>query len=66
MIRYTLFVLAIAGIAATTIVSAKHHDQFAITDATAITVIYKTSATAHHQNVILKKCAVEDCSDTQS
>ncbi len=66
MIRYTLFILAIAGTAATAIASVKHNDQFAITDPTAITVVYKTSAATHTHKIILEKCAVEDCSDTQS
>ncbi len=66
MIRYTLFVLAIAGTAATAIASVKQHDQFAITDPTATTVIYKTSTAVQTHKVILQKCAVEDCSDTQS
>jgi len=66
MIRYTLFILAVAGTAATAIASVKTHDQFAITDPTAVTVVYKTSNAAPTNKIILEKCAAEDCSDTQS
>jgi hypothetical protein len=66
MIRYTLFILAIAGTAATAIASVKQNDQFAITDPTAVTVVYKTSNEFAPHKIILEKCAVEDCSDTQS
>jgi hypothetical protein len=64
MIRYTLFLAAVLGTAATAIASVKPADRFALTDPTAISIFYKTDATPALQHVVLAKCAIEDCSDT--
>jgi hypothetical protein len=66
MIRYSLFVLAILGTAATAIAAV--HPQADDLHATSgnVTVIEKTSPFPVLGPIVVEECAVEDCSDTQS
>jgi hypothetical protein len=65
MIRYSLFIITVLATAATAIASVKPATQFTI-DPTAVTVVYKTYDMAPVRKIVLEKCALEDCSDTQS
>ncbi len=63
MIRYTLFVLAVAGSAATawaSMVPASHRDA----PARNVTVIEKNQFWAVVDKITVEKCNLEDCSDT--
>ncbi|MCA0434482.1 MAG: hypothetical protein LCH46_14620 [Proteobacteria bacterium] len=62
MIRYTLFVLAVVGSAATAIASIAPHDRTAI-NPNNITVVAKNQAFPVLGAVELDECQIEDCSD---
>lgn len=66
MIRYTLFVLAILGTAATAIAAA--HPGTAGTNPSPknITVIEKNDPFPVLGPIMVQECAVEDCSDVKS
>lgn len=65
MIRYAFFVMAILGAAAVAATAAVHPDAEIINPAHE-TVIPKNSPFPVLGPVIVEKCAVEDCSDSQS
>jgi hypothetical protein len=65
MIRYSIFIITVLATAATALASVKPLTDFAI-DPTAVTVIYKNLHVAPAHKIVLEKCALEDCSDTQS
>jgi hypothetical protein len=61
MVRYTLFVLAVIGSAATAVASINP----AVTIETRnVTVIEKNQFWPVSGELVVQKCAVEDCSDT--
>jgi hypothetical protein len=60
MIRYTLFVLATLGTAATAIASIAPVDH---SNPNNVTVVYKTQLPTI-DGVVVQHCAVENCSDT--
>ncbi len=61
MIRYTLFVLATIGTAATAIANIAPVDH---SNPNNVTVVYKNDVYPMASALIVEKCAVEDCSDT--
>jgi hypothetical protein len=63
MIRYSLFVLAVAGSAATALASISPPITVA-SSARNVTVIEKNQFWSVESKLILQKCEVEDCSDT--
>ena len=63
MIRYTLFILAVVGSAATAWASITPAAVSTITDRN-VTVIAKNQIWPVEGKLVLQKCAVEDCSDT--
>ena len=66
MIRYTLFVLAILGTAATAIAAVHPHAGSQTQNSRNLTVIEKNSPFPVLGPIIVEQCAVEDCSDVQS
>ena len=66
MIRYTFFVLAILGTAATAIAAVHPHAGDQTQNARNVTIIEKNSPFPVLGPIIVEKCAVEDCSDVQS
>jgi hypothetical protein len=62
MIRYTIFVLAIAASAATAIASLPSHDITG--NSKNVTVLYKNQNWNVVAPLVVEKCAKEDCSDT--
>jgi hypothetical protein len=61
MVRYTLFVLAVIGSAATAVASI---NPTALTETRNVTVIEKNQFWPVEGELKVEKCAVEDCSDT--
>jgi hypothetical protein len=61
MVRYTLFVLAVIGSAATAVAAIGPAAQI---DASKMTVIEKNQFWPISGELIIEQCAVEDCSDT--
>lgn len=66
MIRYTLFVFAIVGSAATAIASIAPVDHFASVNPKNVTIAVKNDAYPMIDGIVVEKCAVENCSDTPS
>ncbi len=66
MIRYTLFVFAIVGSAATAIASIAPADHFASVNPKNVTIAVKNDAYPMIDGIVVEKCAVENCSDTPS
>jgi len=66
MIRYTLFLLAIAGTAATAIAAAQPGSADLRANRNNITVIEKNDVFPVLGPIIVEPCAVEDCSDVTS
>ena len=64
MIRYTLFVIATVGFAATAIASIAPVDKYAITNPKTVSVFYKNDVYPMIDGEIVEQCAVENCSDT--
>lgn len=66
MIRYSFFILAILGTAATAIAAV--HPQVVETsvDRSNVTVIEKNSPFPVLGPIIVEQCVIEDCSDAQS
>ena len=62
MVRYTLFVLAVIGSAATAVASI--NQAASLTSDTNVTVIEKNQIWPLEGDLVVEKCAVEDCSDT--
>lgn len=62
MIRYTLFVLAVAGSAATAIASIAPADRTMV-DPSAMTIIEKNQAFPVFGEIEVDECQIEDCSD---
>ena len=65
MIRYTFFVLAIIGTAATAIAAIHPATEIAASRSTNVTVISKNGAFPVIGPISVEPCAVEDCSDVQ-
>ena len=63
MIRYTLFVLAIVGSAATAVASINPNADVVVQPRN-ITVIEKNEFWPMEGALVVEKCALEDCSDT--
>jgi hypothetical protein len=63
MIRYTLFVLAIVGSAATAVASINPKADVMVANHN-VTVIEKNQFWPMEGNLVVEQCAVEDCSDT--
>jgi hypothetical protein len=63
MIRYTIFVLAIAVSAATAIASLPSHEMPGANGKN-VTVLFKSEEWNTAAPLIVEKCAKEDCSDT--
>lgn len=61
MIRYTLFVLAVIGSAATAVASIAPAEQ--LSNPANITVIEKNQAFPQYGALVIEECAVEDCSE---
>jgi cation diffusion facilitator CzcD-associated flavoprotein CzcO len=61
MVRYTLFVLAVIGSAATAVASI---NPAATVETRNVTVIEKNQFWPVPGELVLEQCAVEDCSDT--
>jgi hypothetical protein len=66
MIRYTLFVLAIVGTAATAIAAVQPKATAVITNPAHETVITKNSPFPVLGPITVEECATEDCSDVES
>lgn len=66
MFRYTLFVAAVVGSAATAIASIAPAERVALSPQHNVTVISKNQAWPVVGPLVLETCAVEDCSDTPS
>lgn len=66
MIRYTLFVLAVLGTAATAIAAVQPATGTAAKASTNVTVIHKNEAFPVLGPIVVEQCAKEDCSDVQS
>ncbi len=66
MIRNSLFIMAILGTAATALASAKLQDRLPHTAQAANTAVFQDQDIAPPHRIVLEKCALEDCSDTQS
>lgn len=67
MIRYTLFVIAVLGTAATAIASANPDAPPATSlPRTNVTIIEKNDVFPILGPIVVEECAVEDCSDVQS
>ena len=65
MIRYTLFVLAVLGSAATAIAAnAPGHEMVPANGN--VTVIEKNQAFPVYGPIVVEQCAVENCSDVES
>lgn len=62
MVRYTLFVIAVIGSAATAVASI--NPAATITNSKNVTVIEKNQFWPLEGELVVEKCAVEDCSDT--
>ena len=62
MVRYTLFVIAVIGSAATAVASI--NPAATITNGKNVTVIEKNQFWPLEGELVVEKCAVEDCSDT--
>jgi hypothetical protein len=62
MVRYTLFVLAVIGSAATAVASI--NPAATVTNAKNVTVIEKNQFWPLEGDLVVEECAVEDCSDT--
>jgi hypothetical protein len=62
MIRYSIFLFSVLGMAATAIAHVTPAPATPSSHGTSIA--YRTVAAAPAHNLILEKCAVEDCSDT--
>jgi hypothetical protein len=63
MIRYTLFVLAIVGSAATAVASINPKADVVVSNHN-VTVIEKNEFWPMEGKLVVEQCAVEDCSDT--
>ena len=63
MIRYTLFILAIVGTAATAIANVNHGVP---SNPKNVTVIMKNDVYPMIGAITVEKCALENCSDTPS
>jgi hypothetical protein len=63
MIRYTLFVLAIVGSAATAVASINPKADVVVSNRN-VTVIEKNEFWPMEGKLVVEHCAVEDCSDT--
>ncbi len=63
MVRYTLFVLAVIGSAATAVASIRPHTIFDVHSKN-VTVIEMNQIWPTQGALAVEKCAVEDCSDT--
>lgn len=63
MVRYTLFVLAIVGSAATALASISTAPELNANPHN-VTVIEKNQFWPMEGSLVVEKCAVEDCSDT--
>lgn len=64
MIRYTLFIAAVLGSAATAIAAIAPGEAVSLNSAAHTTVITKNQAWPVVGPLVLEQCAVEDCSDT--
>jgi hypothetical protein len=65
MIRYSFFVLAILGTAATAIAAIAPHHSAIPANGHNVTVIAKNDVFPVFGKIIVESCAVEDCSDVQ-
>ena len=63
MVRYTLFVIAVIGSAATAIAAINPKADL-VTSTRNVTVIEKNQIWPIEGKLVVEKCAVEDCSDT--
>lgn len=63
MIRYTLFVLAVVGSAATAVASINPQADIHVSRNN-VTVIEKNEIWPLEGELVVEKCALEDCSDT--
>ncbi len=66
MLRYTLFVLAVIGTAATAIAAVQPATKSPASRSTNVTVIHKNEAFPVVGPITVEQCAKEDCSDVQS
>lgn len=66
MIRYTLFVLAVLGSAATAIAAIAPDHDLTPANAKNVTVINKNQAFPVYGPIVVEQCAVEDCSDVEA
>ena len=66
MIRYSFFVLAILGTAATAIAAVHPHATDVVPPRENVSVIEKNSPFPVLGPTIVEECSIEDCSDTQS
>ncbi len=63
MIRYSLFILAVLGSAATAIAAIAPGNTVVQYDASHVTVIEKNQAFPQFGPLVVEDCAAEDCSD---
>jgi hypothetical protein len=66
MVRYTLFMLAVIGTAATAIAAGQPQTSEAEGALANVTVIHKNDAFPVVGPILVEQCAKEDCSDVQS
>jgi len=65
MLRYTLFVLAVIGTAATAIAASQPATKSGASRSANVTVVHKNGAFPVVGPIIVEQCAKEDCSDVQ-
>ncbi|MFT3671162.1 hypothetical protein [Aestuariivirga sp.] len=61
MIRYTLFVLAVIGSAATAVANIAPERK--VSNPANVTIVEKNQAFPQFGAIVLEECAVEDCSE---
>ncbi len=66
MIRYSFFILAVLGTAATAIAAIVPGHEATATNPNNVTVIEKNQFFPIYGKIIVEPCAVEDCSDVAS
>ena len=66
MIRYTLFVLAVFGSAATAIAAIAPNNDLVPANTKNVTVIDKNQAFPVYGPIVVEQCMVEDCSDVEA
>ena len=64
MIRYSIFLFSVLGMAATAIAHVTPMNASTAAEVRGTTIVYVTAAAVPAHHIVLQKCAIEDCSDT--